>query len=291
MDNLTTSFADTETEADTSPAANSDLNHHLLAEAKATLETGAPLHLTLPINPTDLAAGSHLAAAIADRFGGPGLAEGTVNITFHGHAGPGFGTANTTGIELTLIGAASDCVGQEMAGGQIVVRPSLKSQLEVGNGAIAGDFVLEEAYGGNLFVAGKAGDHFAFRNYGATAIVEGIGDFACAEMADGVVVVLGPIGAQFGGGMQGGLVFMLNADCQIPQTFSANDLLAERVTGEADTELLRYLITRHVRLTGSTRGQEILDDWPAQLEQFWKITPQAVGAIPSPRVIPDTKRF
>jgi len=194
LDNRTTSFiTETDTETDTGPAANNELNRHLLAEAEATLETGTPLHLTLPINPTDLAAGSQLAAVIADRFGDQGLPEGTVNITFHGKAGPGFGAGNTSGIELTLIGEASDCVGQEMVGGQIVVRPSLKAQFEASNAAIAGDFALEGAGDGNLFVAGKAGKYFSLRNNGATAVVEGIGDYGCTEMTDGIVVVLGQI--------------------------------------------------------------------------------------------------
>jgi glutamate synthase (ferredoxin) len=160
-------------------------------------------------------------------------------------------------------------MGQAMGGGQIVVRPSLKSQLEVSNGVIVGDFALEEAYGGNLFVAGPAGDHFSFRNYGATAVVEGIGDFGCAEMTDGVVVVLGSIGKRFGAGMQGGSVFILNGD--LPQSSLADAIHPTRVTEKCDLELLKYLVTRHVRLTGSIRGQEILDDWSSRVEQFWKI--------------------
>jgi len=279
-----------DTRADASPAIKNDLNRHLLAEAKATLEAGAPLHLTLPINPTDLAAGSQLAAAITDRFGEQGLPEGMVSITFHGNAGSGFGTANTTGVELTLIGEASHCVGQEMGGGQIVVRPSLKSQLDVSNGVIVGDSVLADATGGNLFVAGQAGDHFAFRNRGATTVVEGIGDYGCAEMTGGVVAVLGQTGDQFGVGMQGGSAFVLDTDNQFPQTFSSKNLIAKRVTDETDAELLKYLLTRHIRLTGSPRGQEILDDWLNQIERFWKVGSQAVGSMPLPRVVPGSER-
>jgi glutamate synthase (NADPH/NADH) large chain len=276
----TSSLTETDIEADTSPAAKNNLNCHLLVEAKATLETGTPLHLTLPINKTDCMIGSQLAAAIAERFGDQGLPEGTVNITFHGNAGPDFGADNITGIELTLIGEASDGIGQQMCGGQIVVRPSLKSQLEVSNGMIAGDFALREAGGGNLFVAGQAGEYFAVRNHGAAAVVEGIGDYGCAEMTGGVVVVLGQTGDQFGVGVRGGLAFVLDSDGRFPQALLSEMLLADRVTDETDAELLKYLVTRHIRLTGSIRGQEILDDWPNQIEQFWKIGSKAVNVTP-----------
>lgn len=267
------SLIETDTNTDTGPAANNELNHHLVAEAKATLETGTPLHLTLPINKIDSAVGSQLAAAIIDRFGEQGLPDGTVNITFHGNAGSGFGAGNTTGIELTLIGKANDCVGQGMDGGQIVVRSSFKSQLDINNGLIAGNAVLDGATGGNLFVAGQVGEYFAQRNSGATAVIEGVGDYACAEMTAGVVVVLGQIGDQFAIGMEGGVAFVLDADGNIglhrPEVPSV-----ENVTHKVDQELLKYLVTRHVRLTGSIRGQEVLDDWLNQIERFWKIAPQ-----------------
>jgi glutamate synthase (NADPH/NADH) large chain len=276
LDKLTTSsLTEIDSEADTGRVAKNDLNHRLLKETYATLETGTPLHLTLPINPTDNAVGSQLAAAIVDHFGDEGLLEGTVNITFHGDAGSGFGAGTTSGMELTLIGEASDCVGQQMGGGQIVVRPSLKSQLEVSNGVMVGDFALEEAYGGNLFVAGQANDHFAFRNYGATAVVECVGDFCCAEMADGVVVVLGSVGKKFGAGMQGGSAFVLTAD--LPQNVFASEVHPAPVTENSDLELLKYLITRHVRLTGSVHARIILDDWSNQLKFVRKIRPNGVA--------------
>jgi glutamate synthase domain-containing protein 3 len=99
LDNITLSLDETDTETDTNSTDKNELNHHILAEAKATFETGTPLHLTLPINKTDSAVGSQLAAAVAERFADHGLPEGTVNITFHGHAGPGFGTGNTIGMK------------------------------------------------------------------------------------------------------------------------------------------------------------------------------------------------
>jgi glutamate synthase domain-containing protein 3 len=218
--------------------------------------------------------GATLARAIADRYGKQGLPEGTVSITFHGSAGQRFGAFNIPGIELSLIGTAGDYVGQGMCGGQIVVRPSLKSQLVVSNGHVAGDSVLDGATGGKLFVAGQVGENFAVRNSGATAVVEGIGDGGCKEMTNGVVVVLGQTGADFAASMLGGLAFVLDEGHDLlPQHLDPETVQALPVAGQADVELLKHLVSRHVRLTGSVHGQAILDDWTSQLEMFWKIKP------------------
>jgi len=281
---------DIDIDIDTGPTTNSELNHHLLTEAQTTLAAGTPLQLTLPVNQTDCAVAAPLAAAITDRFGEQGLPEGTVTITFHGCAGRRFGAYTTGGLDLTLIGEAGDYAGQGMAGGRIVVRPSLKSQIEVTNGLIVGNSVLEGAIGGNLFVAGQAGKFFARHNRGAMAVVEGVGDYGCTEMVDGGVVVLGQTGQHFGTRLHGGMVFVLDTEDDGVSPRSDEEPAPVRVTQEADRELLKYLVSRHVRLTGSVRGQEILDDWPAQVERFWKITPQAVGSMPLPRTVSGIER-
>ena len=220
--------------------------------------------------------GATLAQAIIERYGDQGLPEGTVSITFHGSAGQRFGALNTTGVELTLIGQASDLLGQEMCGGQIVVRPSLKSQLVVNNGVVAGHSVLDGATGGNLFVAGQAGARFAVRNSGATAVVEGIGDHGCQAMTDGVVVVLGQTGHDFALDMRGGLAFVLDERQDLSQRLDWQTVQPERVSDEADVALLKHLIRRHVRLTGSIQGQAILDDWSNRLAWFWKVKPKGL---------------
>jgi glutamate synthase (ferredoxin) len=269
-------LTETSTVLDVRPTNHSELDQHLLTEAQATLATGIPLQLTLPINHTDCAVGAPLAAAIADRFGEQGLPDGTVSITFHGCAGQKFGAYNTGGLELTLIGKAGDYVGQAMAGGQIVVRPSLKSQLEINNGRIAGNSVIEGASGGSLFVAGQAGKFFARHNRGAIAVVEGVGGYACTEMVDGVVVVLGQTGEQFGLRMYGGMGFVLDTvgNSATPHSDETTPLPAQFIH-ETEQELLKYLVMRHVRVTGSVRGQEILADWSTQVERFRKFAPPA----------------
>jgi glutamate synthase (ferredoxin) len=260
------------------PSANQtpggDLNKLLLTQAQPALETGQPVQLSLPIRNTDRTVGATLAGEIARYYGDRGLLDGTINVTFHGSAGQSFGAFITPGLNLTLIGEANDYVGKGMSGGQIIIRPSLKSQLLAGEHVIIGNTVLYGATGGKLFVAGQAGERFAVRNSGATAVVEGIGDHGCEYMTGGVVVILGRTGYNFGAGMSGGLAFVLDEEHHLTQRINSDMVQIVRVTNEQDVALLKHLITRHVRLTGSARGQAILDTWPARLGLFWKVAPQ-----------------
>jgi glutamate synthase domain-containing protein 3 len=251
-----------------------DLNKLLLVQAKSALETGEPIHLNLPIHNTDRTVGSTLAGEIARRYGDHGLPDGTINVTFHGSAGQSFGAFIIPGLNLTLVGEANDYVGKGMGGGQIVIRPSLKSQLVASDHVIVGNTVLYGATNGSVFVAGRAGERFAVRNSGAVAVVEGVGDHGCEYMTGGVVVILGCSGYNFGAGMSGGLAFVLDEGHHLTQRINSDMVQMVRITNEQDAVLLKHLITRHVRLTGSARGQAILDNWSTRLGLFWKVAPK-----------------
>jgi glutamate synthase (ferredoxin) len=160
-----------------------ELNQLLLMQAQPALENEESVQLTLPIHNTDRTVGATLSGAIAQRYGERGLPDGTIQVTFMGSAGQSFGGFNAPGVNLTLIGEANDYVGKGMGGGQIVVRPSLKSQLAAGEHVIMGNTVLYGATGGSMYVAGQAGERFAVRNSGAVAVVEGVGDHGCEYMA------------------------------------------------------------------------------------------------------------
>ncbi|MDX1523417.1 MAG: glutamate synthase-related protein, partial [Anaerolineae bacterium] len=256
-----------------------ELNSHLLAAARTAVETKECLSLDLSIDNTDRTVGATLAGAIARCYGDRGLPDGTLKVTFHGSAGQSFGAFNNAGVLLTLIGEANDYVGKGMSGGQIVVRPALKSQLVAADNVIVGNTVLYGATSGSLFVAGRAGERFAVRNSGATAVAEGIGDHGCEYMTSGVVAILGRTGHNFGAGMSGGVAFVLDESQQLAQRINPDMVQLVRVTNSKDVELLKYLINRHVRLTGSVRGQAILDNWPIQLGLFWKVAPKGtIGA-------------
>ncbi|HRV95188.1 MAG TPA: glutamate synthase subunit alpha, partial [Anaerolineae bacterium] len=256
-----------------------ELNELLLTKGKPAIEQGEPVQLNLPISNTDRTVGATLAGAIAKQYGDKGLPDGTINITFNGSAGQSFGAYTVPGMSMTLIGEANDYVGKNMKGGQIVVRPPLKSQLSAHDNVIIGNTVLYGATGGNLFAAGQAGERFAVRNSGATAVVEGVGDHGCEYMTSGVVVVLGRTGYNFGAGMSGGMAFVLDEANRFTQRFNPDMIQVVRLTNQADVDLLRLLITRHVRLTGSEYAQAILDDWSVRLGLFWKIGPKGtIGA-------------
>ncbi|MBE7549865.1 MAG: glutamate synthase subunit alpha [Anaerolineales bacterium] len=262
-----------------------ELNKLLLAQAQPALAGAEPVQLTLPVNNTDRTVGATLSGTIAHCYGERGLPDGTVQVTFLGSAGQSFGAFNAPGVNLTLIGEANDYVGKGMGGGQIVVRPSLKSQLAASDHVIMGNTVLYGATGGSMFVAGQAGERFAVRNSGAVAVVEGVGDHGCEYMTGGVVVVLGRTGYNFGAGMGGGLAFVLDEGQHLSRRLNADMVQMVRVTNEQDVALLKHLITRHVRLTGSARGQAVLDNWATRLGLFWKVAPK--GTVGSTGQRPD----
>lgn len=255
------------------------LNELLLTQARPAIENSEPVQLNLPISNTDRTIGATLAGAVAKRYGDQGLPDGTINITFNGSAGQSFGAYTVPGMSLTLIGEANDYVGKGQKGGQIVIRPPLKSQLDASDNVIIGNTVLYGATGGSLFACGQAGERFAVRNSGATAVVEGVGDHGCEYMTSGVVVVLGRTGYNFGAGMSGGMAFVLDEANQLTQRINTDMVQLVRVTNSADVDLLRMLIMRHMRLTGSEYAQETLDNWITRLGLFWKVAPQGtVGA-------------
>jgi glutamate synthase domain-containing protein 3 len=165
-----------------------------------------------------------------------------------------------------------------------VVRASLKSRLVAADNTIIGNTVLYGATGGSLFAAGQAGERFCVRNSGATAVVEGVGDHGCEYMTGGVVVVLGRTGYNFGAGMSGGMAFVLDEANSLPQRINADMVQIVRVTSQNDIGLLRMLIMRHARLTGSERAQAILDNWIQQLGLFWKVAPR--GTVGSTAIRP-----
>jgi glutamate synthase domain-containing protein 3 len=144
---------------------------------------------------------------------------------------------------------------------------------------IMGNTVLYGATGGSLFVAGRAGERFGVRNSGATAVVEGVGDHGCEYMTGGVVVILGRTGYNFGAGMSGGVAFVLDEGHHLTQKINPDMVQMVRISSQVDVELVRLLITRHARLTGSDFAQHILGDWISRLGMFWKVAPKGtVGA-------------
>ena len=222
--------------------------------------------------------GGCLSGEIARQHGNHGMHDNPIDIVLTGTAGQSFGVWNVSGLNLDLIGDANDYVGKGMAGGRIVIRPPDGVSYVARDTAIIGNTCLYGATGGALYAAGRAGERFAVRNSGAKAIIEGAGDHCCEYMTDGVVVVLGRTGVNFGAGMTGGFAYVLDIDRDFVDRYNHELIDIHRITPEsmeAHLHHLRALIMRHVELTGSEWGEVILDDYRSFMAKFWVVKPKA----------------
>jgi glutamate synthase domain-containing protein 3 len=272
------------------------LDHQLIAEAKVAIEERRPLRLEHKIRNANRSVGAMLSGVIAKRYGHQGLPDDTLHIAFTGTAGQSFGAFLARGITFELQGATNDYVGKGLSGGRIVVYPDPESPARPEDNIVIGNTVMYGAIEGEAYFRGVAGERFCVRNSGATAVVEGAGDHCCEYMTGGTVVVLGRTGRNFAAGMSGGVAFVYDADgtfarrCNlsmvslepvledVDQAKLERELAAAgkgrlRHVGAADATLLRELIERHLRFTGSTRALSLLDDWDTIRGKFVKVFP------------------
>ncbi len=206
------------------------------------------------------------------------MANHPLDIRLRGTAGQSFGVWNVSGLNMALVGDANDYVGKGMAGGRITIRPPEDAGFVARDTAIIGNTCLYGATGGHLFAAGHAGERFAVRNSGATAVIEGAGDHCCEYMTDGVVVVLGPTGVNFGAGMTGGFAYVLDLQRDFVDRYNHDLIDIHRITPEsmeAHLHHLRQLILQHAEFTGSAWAGEILEDFRTFLPRFWLVKPKA----------------
>jgi glutamate synthase domain-containing protein 3 len=246
----------------------SELGDRVAEDALETVFLGGISEFAYNIAPSDRTVGARLGGAIGLEFGElepPGLAR----LRFTGSAGQSFGAFVTRGVELVLDGEANDYVGKGLGGARIVIRPPAD---DAGEPVLLGNTALYGATGGELFVAGCAGERFAVRNSGATAVVEGVGDHACEYMTGGTVVVLGPAGANIGAGMSGGRCFLLDTDGELLARINRQLVEATRPTQRDQLEIAE-LVREHVAVTGSAAAQVMLDDWERTSRLLWRIAP------------------
>ncbi|MGZ5298643.1 MAG: glutamate synthase-related protein [Actinomycetota bacterium] len=222
-----------------------------------------------PIANTDRTVGARLGGAIGRRFG-EATPPGSATFTFEGAAGQSFGAFLAHGVHLRLRGEANDYVGKGMGGGSIVIVPP---EGDAGDPWLVGNTVLYGATGGELFVAGRAGERFGVRNSGATAVVEGVGDHAAEYMTGGAIVVLGPVGENLAAGMTGGEVFIHDPDALVADRMDQELVEPRTPDGEALARL-RVLLERHLALTGSVRAAHILGDWDGRCHEFLLVVPR-----------------
>ena len=260
------------------PFDKGELAEEMVATVMPAIEAKSGGRFGFEVHNFNRSIGARLAGEIARRHGNDGMHEDPIDILLRGTAGQSFGVWNVSGLNLTLIGDANDYVGKGMAGGRIVIRPPDDAGYIVRDTAIIGNTCLYGATGGVLHAAGTAGERFAVRNSGATAVIEGAGDHCCEYMTDGVVVVLGRTGVNFGAGMTGGFAYVLDIDRLFVDRYNHELIDIHRITPESmETYLhhLRALIVQHVEATGSEWGAMILDDYRTYLPKFWVVKPKA----------------
>jgi glutamate synthase (NADPH) large chain len=249
------------------------LDYKLIDYARDALETGASIEIKLPIRNVHRTVGAMLSGEIARRNGSAGLLEDTVRFHFTGSAGQSFGAFLVNGVTLTLEGDANDYVGKGLSGGKIIVYPSKGSGFVPEESILVGNVVLYGATSGEAYFNGMAGERFAVRNSGATAVVEGVGDHGCEYMTRGTVLVLGPTGRNFAAGMTGGIAYVLDKTGEFQSARCNRAGVGLDPLDAEDILLIHNMIKRHRALTGSPRAQRILDHWDAMLPQFVKVFP------------------
>jgi glutamate synthase (ferredoxin) len=247
----------------------SELGDRVFAAAFPAIESGEQIEIRFAIGNPDRAVGARLGAEIGLRWGA-GQPPGGARVFFDGEAGQSFGAFLNHGVEFVLHGEANDYVGKGMGGGRIVIIPPAD---DAGDPYLAGNTVLYGATGGELFIAGRAGERFGVRNSGATAVVEGVGDHGCEYMTGGTVVVLGPTGANYGAGMTGGESFIFDPGAGLPARVNPELVETRRCTDDELTRL-RDLVVRHAELTGSPKARSLLGDWRLMAHTFWRIAPK-----------------
>jgi len=269
------------------------LDHKLIEQSRVAVERGERVSFIHPIRNIHRTVGTMLSSLVARRYGHEGLPDDTIHIQLQGTAGQSFGAFLAHGITLDLVGDANDYTGKGLSGGRIVVRSPNDFRGFGPEHIIVGNTVLYGATGGEAYFNGVAGERFAVRNSGAVAVVEGTGDHGCEYMTRGTVVVLGGTGRNFAGGMSGGIAYVFDehgdfaARCNTAmvaiEPVLAHKEQEERIetavwhslAGEptSDELILRELLERHFRYTGSFRAKEILADWDRQRMRFRKVFP------------------
>ncbi len=275
------------------------LDKTLIEQAKPALDKGKAVKIEMPIRNSNRTVGAMLSGRVAAKYGHAGLPDDTIHITFDGAAGQSFGAFLARGVTLDLVGEANDYVGKGLSGGRIIVRSNPDFSGVPTTNIIVGNTVLYGATEGEAYFSGVAGERFAVRNSGATAVVEGVGDHGCEYMTGGTVVVLGMTGRNFAAGMSGGVAYVYDAEgsfesrCNMAQValepvedeiaarkgsgvgdeLESHGRVDVRHLGLADEVLLKNIVEKHAKYTGSLQARRILDDWSGSRARFVKVMP------------------
>ena len=243
----------------------------LLRMCRPAIEDQKPIRAKLAINNINRVVGTLVGSEVTRRYGESGLPDNTIKLNFEGSAGQSFGAFIPKGMTLELEGDANDYLGKGLSGGTIVVYPPKKSIFEADENILIGNVAFYGATSGKSYINGVAGERFAVRNSGITAVVEGVGDHGCEYMTGGEVLVLGKIGRNFAAGMSGGYAYILDCD----ERYVNTGLVELRPANNDDLKRIKELVEQHVLHTNSTKGRHILENWNNFANRFTKVVPVA----------------
>ena len=262
------------------------LDAQMIADATALFVHGEKMQLQYNIRNTHRAIGTKLSSKIVRKYGMFGLQPGHLTVRLRGSAGQSLGAFAVQGVKLEVLGDANDYVGKGLSGASIVVRPAPSSNLVSHQNTIIGNTCLYGATAGELFAAGQAGERFAVRNSGATAVVEGCGSNGCEYMTGGVVVVLGAVGDNFGAGFTGGQAFIYDPDGMFHLRTNPETISWQRVLHPHWADMLKALVARHAEETNSRYARMLVHDWDLALPKFWQVVPKEyVKYLPVPLTV------
>jgi len=251
------------------------LDNKLIKLSSAALEKGEPVRLEIPVRNVNRTVGTMLGAEITRKYGGAGLPEDTIDISFHGSAGQSLGAFIPKGLTLRLYGDTNDYVGKGLSGGRVIVRPDEKATFESHKNVIAGNVIGYGSTSGEIFIRGVVGERFCVRNSGAIAVVEGVGDHGCEYMTGGIAIILGATGRNFGAGMSGGVGFVLDLD---PRLVNPEMVDVLEMT-EARSKQVNEIISKFHAETGSVIAHELISDWKNQSKRISMVMPRDYAKV------------
>ena len=243
----------------------------LLRMCRPAIEDQKPIRAKLAITNINRVVGTLVGSEVTRRYGESGLPDNTIKLNFEGSAGQSFGAFIPKGMTLELEGDANDYLGKGLSGGTITVYPPKASIFEADENILIGNVAFYGATSGTSYINGVAGERFAVRNSGITAVVEGVGDHGCEYMTGGEVLVLGKIGRNFGAGMSGGYAYILDCD----ERYVNTGLVELRSANNDDLKRIKELVEQHVLHTNSAKGRHILENWNNFVNRFTKVVPVA----------------
>ena len=249
------------------------LDFTILKDSHRALYRKEKMNLAYPIKNTNRTVGAIISNEISKIYGHLGLPEDTLNINFAGSAGQSFGAFGAFGLTFILEGNTNDYLGKGLSGAKLIIKKPAKADFLAENNIIVGNVCLFGAVNGQAYINGIAGERFAVRNSGATAVVEGVGDHCCEYMTGGKVVVLGKTGRNFAAGMSGGIAYVYDPENKFSNGLCNTETIEFENISEEDAAELKAIIEKHVLYTESKKGARLLADWNTSLDNFVKVMP------------------